>query len=66
MWEKVEREGGVMNEKIWHDIFKKYIDDFRSINKLHAHDIIDEEEALKLKNKLLVNIVVTMESEVEQ
>lgn len=61
-----EREGGVMNEKTWHEIFKKYIDDFRSINKLNAHNIIDEEETLKLKNKLLVDIVITMESEVKK
>lgn len=54
-----------MDEKVWHEIFKKYIDDFRSVNKLHAHNIIDEEETLKLKNKLLVDIIITMESEVE-
>ena len=52
-----------MNET-WKRIFKKYIKDFHAIDLLQADRIIDEEETLKLKNKLLVDIIVTMESEV--
>lgn len=55
-----------MNEKIWHDIFKKYISDFRAIDKLQADHIINDAETANLKNKLLVDIIVTMESEVEE
>lgn len=52
-----------MNE-MWKKIFKQYIKDFHAIDLLQADNIIDEEETLKLKNKLLVDIIVTMESEV--
>jgi hypothetical protein len=54
-----------MNEA-WNKIFKKYIKDFHAIDLLQADRIIDEEETLKLKNKLLVDIIVTMESEVKE
>lgn len=55
-----------MNEETWHKIFKKYIEDFHAIDKLQAHKIIDKEETSNLKNNLLVDIIVTMESEVEK
>lgn len=52
-----------MNE-VWNEIFRKYIGDFYAINKLQSDDIVDHDEAMELKNKLLVDIIVTMESEV--
>ena len=52
-----------MND-VWKRIFKRYIKDFHAIDLLQADNLIDEEETLKLKNKLLVDIIVTMESEV--
>ena len=55
-----------MNEEVWHKIFKKYIEDFHAIDRLQAHKIIDKEETSNLKNNLLVNIIVTMESEVSE
>lgn len=53
-----------MNE-IWKKIFKKYIEDFHAIDILSSDNIIDYDEAMKLKSKLLANIIVTMESEVD-
>lgn len=52
-----------MNE-VWKNIFKKYIDDFHAIDKLHSDGIIEDEDTHKLKNKLLVDIICTFESEV--
>ena len=52
-----------MNE-LWKNIFKKYIDDFHAIDKLHSDGIIEDEDTYKLKNKLLVDIICTFESEV--
>ena len=52
-----------MNE-VWKKIFKKYIDDFHEIDKLQSDGIIEDEDSYKLKNKLLVDIICTFESEV--
>ena len=52
-----------MNE-VWKKIFKKYIGDFHAIDKLHSDGIIDDDLAMDVKHKLLVDIIVTMESEV--
>lgn len=52
-----------MNEA-WKRIFKKYIGDFHAIDKLQSDGIIDYDITMELKNKLLVDIIVTMESEV--
>ena len=51
---------------VWKDIFKKYIADFHAIDKLQADNIIEDEDAYKLKNKLLVDIICTFESEVNE
>ena len=53
-----------MNE-VWKRIFKKYIEDFHAIDKLQSDGILDYEETMKVKNKLLVDIICTMESEVD-
>ena len=50
--------------EVWKRIFKKYIGDFHAIDKLQSDGIIDEDMTMELKNKLLVDIIVTMESEV--
>lgn len=50
--------------EVWKRIFKKYIEDFHAIDKLQNDNIVDYDEAMELKNKLLVDIIVTMESEV--
>ena len=55
-----------MNEEVWHKIFKKYIADFNAIDKLQADKIIDDKETASLKNNLLVDVIITMKSEVEQ
>lgn len=51
-----------MTEKV----FKKYIADFNAIDILQADKIIDDEETAILKNNLLVDIIKTFESEVNQ
>ncbi len=53
-------------KRIWEKIFKKYIDNFYSINQLSADGIIDEETTAELKNALLADIIITFESEVEE
>lgn len=45
----------------WKKRFKNYIDDFHAIDKLQADGIIDERETASLKNKLLVEIIVSAE-----
>ena len=45
----------------WKKRFKNYIDDFHAIDKLNADGIIGERETAALKNKLLVEIIVTVE-----
>ena len=50
--------------EVWKKIFKKYIESFHAIDKLHSDGIIDDELAMDIKHKLLVDIIVTMESEV--
>lgn len=52
--------------EVWKKIFKKYIDDFYAIDKLQADNIIDDEDTAILKNKLLVEIICTFESEVNE
>ena len=48
----------------WKKRFKNYIADFHAIDKLNADGIIGERETASLKNKLLVEIIVTAEREV--
>lgn len=55
-----------MNKEAWHKIFKKYITDFHAIDKLEADGITDDILTANLKLKLLVDIICTMESEVEE
>lgn len=50
--------------EVWKKIFKKYIGDYHAIAKLQSDHIIDDDMTMELKNKLLVDIIVTMESEV--
>lgn len=50
--------------EVWKKIFKKYIGDFHAIDKLQSDNIIDDDMTMELKNKLLVDIICTMESEI--
>ena len=58
------KENKYMTE-VWKNIFKKYIADFHAIDKLNSDGIIEDEDTYKLKNKLLVDIICTFESEVD-
>lgn len=49
-----------MNET-WKKIFKQYVGDFHAIDKLQSDGIIDHDMTMVLKNKLLVDIICTME-----
>lgn len=53
-----------MNEKVWHDIFKKYIDCYEAILTLQDNNIFDEEETLVHKADLLRDIILAFKSEV--
>ena len=56
-----------MNEKVWHDIFKKWIDSNNSIETLYKNDVITEwDEINKMRSKLLLEIIDTVKSEVEE
>ena len=55
-----------MNEKVWHDIFKKYIGDYYAIHTLNIDGIIDEIEKNEMLSKLLDDIMTTFDSEVNQ
>lgn len=52
--------------EVWKKIFNDYISDFHAIDKLQSDGIIDDEDTAKLKNKLLVDIICTFESEVNE
>ena len=54
-----------MNEKIWHDIFKKYVACYDAIAKLQENDIADSELTDQLYFNLLEDIITTFKSEVE-
>lgn len=56
-----------MNEKVWHDIMKEYIQSYECIKFLHDKGVLDyEDEYLKLLTNLLDSIIATFESEVEE
>ena len=54
-----------MDEKMWHRIFKKYIDSFEAIKTLKINNLIDEDLCQEMQAQLLDDIVVTLKSEVE-
>lgn len=60
-----EREGGVMNEKAWHEIFKNYIKCYEDIHFLYKRDILNDKQYNDTLGKLLDDIIVTFKSEVE-
>ena len=53
-----------MNE-VWKRIFTEYIESYNAINTLEKNSITDEEDADKLRLKLLYKIIATMRSEIE-
>lgn len=50
-----------MNKETWNNIFTKWVADFNAIDLLQAHGIVGDEEVARLKNKLLVDIIITIE-----
>ena len=54
-----------MNEKIWHEIFKKYIDCYEATQTLKKHFVIDDDLEQEMKVQLLGDIIATFKGEVE-
>ena len=54
-----------MDEKMWHRIFKKYIDSYEAIKTLKINNVIDEDLFQEMQVQLLEDVVVTLKSEVE-
>ena len=46
--------------------YKKYINSYKAIQTLYENGILDEEEKAVHEHNLLHNIIVTMESEVDE
>lgn len=59
-----ERGDKTMND-IYKNIFKRYIKCYMAIQTLAENGLFDEEEKAAHEHNLLHNIIVTMESEVE-
>ena len=55
-----------MNKEVWYEIFKRYIGCFEAIEQLYDSNIIDGEIKDEIRCDLLVNIIETMKSEVEE
>lgn len=53
-----------MNE-VWMRIFKDWVETYEAINKIER-SLIEEEDACKLKYKLLGDIIETLKTEVEE
>lgn len=54
-----------MNEKAWHDIFKKYIKCYEAVETIKKYFDIDDDYYQELISYLLEDIIVTFKSEVE-
>lgn len=54
-----------MNEEIWHKIMKEYIKSHKAIKHLMDKGVLCEDDAPALFEKLLEDIIITFESEVE-
>lgn len=54
-----------MND-MWKRIFKEYLESYYAIQTLDKNNIIEDEEEVNLKCRLLKDIVCTMESEIEE
>lgn len=54
-----------MNEKLWREIFKKYIDCYEATQTLKKHLVIDDDFYQEIRGDLLDEIVETFKSEVE-
>ena len=56
-----------MNEKVWHDIFKDWIEAYKAIDKLYTSGVIEEfEDTRILRCKLLNEIIETVKSEADE
>ena len=52
--------------KVWKNIFEKYIGCYEAIQLLERESIFDEEEKAVHEHNLLYNIIETFKSEVEE
>jgi len=54
-----------MNEKVWHEIFKKHIECYEATQTLKMHLVIDDDLQQEIKVDLLDEIIATFKGEVE-
>ena len=55
-----------MKDEVWHKIFKDFINCYNAIKTLKNNEILDLEYELRLNEALLVEIIETFKSEVEE
>ena len=55
-----------MNTEVWNTIIKDYLKSYESIHHLMDREILDEDDAHMLFEKLFEDIIVTFKSEVEE
>ena len=52
--------------EVWIRMIKQWIDDYNAIRLLYKQNIVDEDELIKLQDRLLGDIIITFKSEVEE
>lgn len=53
-------------DQVWKNIFREYVECYKSIQTLSRNGILDDEEKAVHEHNLLFNLVETMRSEVEE
>lgn len=55
-----------LNLHAWHNIFREYVECYKSIQTLSRNGILDDEEKAVHEHNLLFNLVETMKTEIEE
>ena len=54
-----------MNKEVWYKIFSEWVKSYESINYLSNKDVLNEDEYIIAKHRLLKDIIETMKGEIE-
>lgn len=54
-----------MDKEVWYGIFSDWVKSYNSINHLENEAILDDEETIAARDKLLKDIIETMIGEIE-
>lgn len=54
-----------MDKKVWYQIFSDWVKSYDSINHLGNNGVLDDEETITAKDKLLKDMIETMIGEIE-